>query len=61
MDRCETAAWRMEPWVKHDPGRRRIIKVRLDGDKWGELTEAGTQELMVFYDTGRLMDVCKVS
>ena len=55
----ETAEWRMEPWVKHDPGRRRIIKVRLDGDKWGELTEAGAQELMVFYDTGRLMDVCK--
>ena len=26
-----TAEWRMEPWVKHDPGRRRIIKVRLHG------------------------------
>ena len=43
----------------HDPGRRRIIKVRLDGKEWGELTEEGTQRLPSWYDRGRLMDVLK--
>ena len=56
----ETADWRLEPWVYDAEDRVRSIRVKLDGKQgWGELSAAGTQRLLAWYDKGKLMDVIK--
>jgi hypothetical protein len=53
------AEWRQEAWVLHDPARTRTIKVKLDKGEWQELVQPGMQQLLTWYDHGRLMDMIK--
>ena len=54
----ETAEWRQEPWVLHNPDVPRVIKVLGDGKAgWHTLPAAATKRILAFYDTGKLGDV----
>ena len=54
----ETAEWRKEPWVMHNPEVPRFIKVKGNGQEgWHTLPAAATQRILSFYDKGKLGDV----
>jgi hypothetical protein len=60
MQEPDDAEWRTaSPWVVHQADRRRVIKVRGDGGVFHELPPAATQELLQWYDHGRLLDIKK--
>lgn len=57
-DDPRTAEWRQEPWVYHNPARRR--EIRVFGGKatgWIKLPPEPTQILLRWYDGGQLGDI----